>query len=262
MAHQTHASPVERGRVCLLSGQELLIALVIVFVGATLTGTDSYGLGLVVAPVLLLFVDAQSAVVIVNSLMAILLSLVLLQTRRHLSLRMVRGMALGGLAAVPIGVLALDQASPATLRITVALVILGLGLLTLLNVRLPLAEHRLSGPAFGFLTSLSVTTLSIGGPLAAIYVIAQRWPPQAMRASLAFFALLSGILAFILYIWVGLVHRETVANIGILLPGLLAGFGLAAILAPRLEARVFRYVVLAVIMAGGMVLLGRELVRL
>jgi uncharacterized membrane protein YfcA len=242
----------------LLSGLELLIALVTVFVGATVMGTVSFGLGLVVAPVLLLFIAPQSVVVIVNTIIAILLALVLIQVRQHLNLRHVWGMALGGLAAVPVGVLALSSANPATLRITIAVVILVLGGLSLFNVQIPMARRTGAGPVFGFLTSLSVTTLSIGGPLAAIYVIAQKWPREAMRASLAFYFLLSDVLALALYSVVGLVDLDTLANIGLLAPGLLMGFALASLIVPRINEGVFRYVAIAVIIAGSLVLLVRE----
>ena len=246
----------------MLSGTELIIALAIIFVGATVMGTVGFGLGLLVSPVLLLFIDPQPVVVMANSLMAILLVLVLLHTRQHLDIRQIGTMVLGGVAAVPIGVLALDLASPATLRITIAVVLLSLAPLTVLKVRLPLATHPLSGPTIGFLTSLSVTTLSIGGPLAAIYVIAQRWPTPKMRASLALFFLSSNVVAFFLYTWAGLVDRQTLANIGVLIPCLLLGFGLATLVVRRIDPRVFGYVATTVIIVGGGVLLGREIAGL
>ena len=246
----------------MLSGLELVAALAIVFVGATVMGTVSFGLGLVVSPILLLFVAPQSTVVMVNSLTAILLFIVLIHARSHFDLRLIAGTALGGLVAVPIGVLLLDSASPATLRFVIAIVILCLAPLAIANVQLPLAQRRLTGPVIGFLTSLSVTTLTIGGPLVAIYVLARRWPPQVMRASLAFYFLVANILAFGLYTQAGLVDWDTMANIGMLIPSLLLGFGLATLLVRRMDARIFRYVAVTVIIVGGTVLLGREIARL
>ena len=222
-------------------------------------GTVSFGLGLVVAPILLLFVAPQSTVVMVNSLIAILLLVVLINTRSHFDLRLIAGTAVGGLVAVPIGVLALDTASPAILRIAIGVVILCLAPLAITNVELPLAQRRITGPVVGFLTSLSVTTLSIGGPLVAIYVLARRWPPQVMRASLAFYFLVADILAFVLYAQAGMVDRDTLANIGLLIPSVLLGFGLATLLVRRMDTRVFRYVAATVIIVGGTVLLGREI---
>ena len=246
----------------MLSGLELVAALAIVFVGATVMGTVSFGPGLVVSPILLLFVAPQSTVVVVNSLTAILLFIVLIHARSHSDLRLIAGTALGGLVAVPIGVLLLDAASPATLRFVIAVVILCLAPLAIANVQLPLAQRRLTGPVIGFLTSLSVTTLTIGGPLVAIYVLARRWPPQVMRASLAFYFLVANILAFGLYTQAGLVDWDTMANIGMLIPSLLLGFGLATLLVRRMDARIFRYVAVTVIIVGGTVLLGREIARL
>ena len=70
-------------------------------------GTVSFGLALVVAPVLLLFLEPRSVVVIANILIVLLLSVVLIELRSHLQLRQIRGMILGGVIAVPIGVFAL-----------------------------------------------------------------------------------------------------------------------------------------------------------
>lgn len=242
----------------MLSGLELLIALFTVFIGATVMGTVSFGMALVVAPILLLFLAPQSVVVLVNILIVILLAFVLFQVRQHLNVRQMGGMVLGGLAAVPIGVFTLRTADPAILRITIGVVILMLGTLVMFKVQIPMAQHRWAGPVFGFLTSLSITTLSIGGPLAAIYVIAQKWPPPVMRASLAFFFLSTYILAFALYAAVGLLDLNIMANAGLLVPGLLAGFGLANLIVRRINEGVFRYVAIAVIITGSLVLLGRE----
>ena len=66
----------------MLSGFEWLIALLAVFAGATVMGTVSFGMGLVVAPVLLLFLAPQSAVVVVNAIIGIVCCFVLAQARR------------------------------------------------------------------------------------------------------------------------------------------------------------------------------------
>jgi uncharacterized membrane protein YfcA len=246
----------------LLTGLELALALLSVFLGTVIMGTVSFGMGLVVAPVLLLFLAPQSSVVIANALISLVLLLVMFQVWRHLPIRSVWGMALAGALAVPIGVLTLNAAHPTALRITIGAFILVLGILSSFNIRLPLAERPLAGPLVGFLTSLSVTTLSIGGPLAAIYVISQNLPREVMRASLAFFFLVSYSLAFLLYSWVGLVDVNTLINIGLLVPGVLVGFPIAMLLVRRMNEGVFRYVAIGVIIVGSVVLLGRELFRL
>lgn len=245
----------------MLTGPELVIALLAVAVGATIMGTVSFGMGLVVAPVLLLFLAPKSAIVTVNAIIPILLFFVLLTTWRHLRLRELRGMALGGVLAVPLGVLVLESANPTFLRITIGLAILCLGVLNLLNIKLPLADRRGVGLLVGFLTSLSITTLSIGGPLAAAYVIAREWRREEMRAALAFYFLCAYLVAFALYSAIGLVDRDTLANIGLLIPSLAVGFGVGAILARRMKETVFRYAAIGVIITGSLVLLGQEVAK-
>jgi hypothetical protein len=242
----------------LVTGLDLLFSILIVVAASTVIGTVGFGFSLVAAPVLLLYLEPQQTVVVANSLIALLLIMVLLRTWRNLELRASMGLVLGGMAATPIGVLALNSASPSTLRITIAIVIIFLGLFSLKNIQLPFAQNRAAGPVFGFLTSLAVTTIAIGGPLGAIYAISQRWKPDMVRASLALFFLASDVVAFPLYAATGLVGRDTLANIGVMIPGLIVGFVLARFLVHRINERIFRYVVVAVIVVAGSVTLVRE----
>ena len=100
----------------MLEGWELVIALVAVFLGATIMGTVSFGFALVAAPVLLLFLAPQTVVITANILITILLVIVLFQVRQHVSFRLGAGMAYGGLVAVPRGGLALRCLRPRNRR--------------------------------------------------------------------------------------------------------------------------------------------------
>ena len=89
--------------------------------------------------------------------------------------------------------------------------------------------------------------------------MSQRWKPDTVRAALALFFLASGLVAFPLYAATGLVEKDTIANIGVLIPGLLIGFFVARTLVTWINERIFRYVVVAVIVVAGSVTLIREL---
>lgn len=243
----------------MLAGGELALALAIVVVGAAALGSVGFGLGLVTSPVLLQLLDVKDTVIIVNFLIAAVLLLVLLQTWRHLRPRASAGLIIGGWAAAPLGALALNWADPSALKILIGAVIVLLGLVSLREVRLPLAAHPATGPVFGFVTSLLVTASGIGGPLAGVYALAQRWPPPQIRATLAVFFLTSSLTAIGLYGGGGLITRTTLANVGLLLPAVLLGFGLAVLLVRRLNQRAFRYAMAAMVLLGGSTLLAREL---
>lgn len=242
----------------MLTGYELFFCILIVIAASTVLGTVGFGFGLVSAPVLLVYLEPQQAVVVINCLIGLMLVMVLVRTWRQLELRSSLGLVLGGVVATPIGVLALNAASPSVLRITIAIVIIFLGLLSLKNVQLPFAENKMAGPLFGFLTSLAVTTIAIGGPLGAIYAISQKWKPDTVRAALALLFLASDAVAFVLYWATGLVHRDTLLNIGLLIPGLIIGLGLTSVLVTRINDHLFRHAVIAVIVIAGSVMLIRE----
>ncbi|MEC9445959.1 MAG: sulfite exporter TauE/SafE family protein, partial [Chloroflexota bacterium] len=216
---------------------------------------------LVAAPVLLFYLEPQQVVVVANSLIALLMIMVLARTWNNLEFKAGLGLVLGGMAATPIGVLVLNSASPSALRITIAIMIIFLGLFSLKNVQLPFVQSKVAGPVFGFFTSLAVTTIAIGGPLGAIYAISQRWKPDMVRASLALFFLACDLLAFPLYAATGLVGKDTLANIGMLVPGLIIGFFVARMVIIWINERIFRYVVVAVIVVAGSVTLIREFSR-
>jgi uncharacterized membrane protein YfcA len=242
-----------------LTGVELAVAIVMVTLGSVVLGTVSFGLGMVASPALLLLLGAKPTIVLINSMITINLSLVLLRTWRHLDFRVSRGLILGGLAAAPLGVLVLNVADPGLLRIIIGVVIVTLGLLNLRETQLPIATFPGSGLFYGFVTALSVTAISIGGPMGAVYAIAQRWPTQTVRAALAAMFTISSGMAVVLYAVTGLYTRDTLINLGMLVPGLLVGVGIASLLVGRLNERVFRYVVIVLVVAGGGMLLAREL---
>lgn len=238
---------------------EFLVSLLVVTVAGVVLGTVSFGFGVVSSPPMLLFIEAKTTIVVVNSLTTILLSLVLFRTWRHIDLRKSKGMILGGLIATPLGVFLLNAAEPGVLRIVIGVVIVVLGLLNLREMRLPIATFPGSGLFFGFITCLAVTAISIGGPLGAVYALAQRWPAQTARASLAAMFVLSGSVSVVLYAATGLYTARTLATVGLLVPGVLVGFGLAGLLVGRLNERAFRYLVIVLVVFGGSMLLAREL---
>ena len=243
----------------MLTGVELAVAIAMVTLGGVVLGTVSFGLGSVASPVLLILIGAKPTVVIVNTFVVIQLSLVLSRTWRHIDLSVTKGVIIGGIAAAPLGVFVLNVSDPGVLRIVIGAGIVVMGLLNLAEMRIPIATFPGSGMAYGFVSCLTTTAISIGGPLGGIYAVAQRWPTPTIRAALATMFGISSLLAVVLFAFTGLYTRDTLINIGLLLPGLLVGFGIANLLVGRLNERAFRLVVIVLVLMGGGMVLGREL---
>ena len=238
---------------------ELFLSLLIVVVAGVVLGTVSFGFGLTASPPFLLFLEPKSTVVIVNSLTTMLLALVFASTWKQVDLRQCKGMVIGGMVGTPVGALLLGQAEPSLLRVIIGAVIVVMGLLSIREIRFPYATFPGSGLFFGFITCLLVTALSIGGLIGAVYTLAQKWPAQTMRASLAAMFVVSGAMQVTLYAVTGLYSRSELTIVGLMVPGVLVGFWLAGLLVGRLNEQAFRRAVIALVVTGGTILLVREL---
>ena len=224
-------------------------------------GTISFGLGTVAMPFILLILPPQDAVVIVNAVVVLTTGLTVIQTWRHLDLRATWPFVVAGLPPVPLGVLLLHGADAVALRLTIVVVILVLGVMSLFQIRLPGARSRWAAPVCGFIATLLVTTLGVGAPLAGLYSIAQDWFRDTIHATLGLYFFLASVLALVLFAVTGLVGITTAQNIGVLSLAVLCGTAVAAVIASRISLRAFRYVVVAVTVVGSVSLLTRELLR-
>ena len=242
----------------MLMGWELALGLVAMFFGAVVLGTISFGLGTVAMPFLLLVLMPRDAVVIATAMIILTTGLTVVQTWRNLQLRETWPFLLAGLPPVPVGVFLLHEFNPTALRVIIAVVVLTVGVMSLFNVRLPGARQRWMAPVVGSATTLLVTTFAVGAPLAALYSIEQDWTRDTIRATLALYFLMAAAFGMVLFAVTGLVNTGVVQNIGLLAVAVLAGSGVAAVVARRISLRVFRYVVVAVTVAGSVSLLVRE----
>jgi uncharacterized membrane protein YfcA len=243
----------------LLSAPELAAALGIVLLGSIVMGLAGFGMGMVIAPVLLLFMEPQAVVITVVGLSIPTLGLVRLQSREDVEGRTVIPLTVGGLAALPPAVLVLNSTSPGALRITIAVIILCLAVISILDIRKPLPRNLAMGSVFGFAGSMLTMSLGVGMPIVALFLTNQGLTARAVRASMAAYYLVVATVTFIVYGIIGLLPAERLLLLAEMVPVVLVGFVVASKLVDRTNDKVLRRIVLVVIVASSTALLGREL---
>ena len=245
-----------------LGWEALAVASASLLVGAVVLGTAGFGMGMTAVPVMLLVIEPETVVVTMNSVALMVYVLVLVQTRSHLPVRQMTPLTLAGLVGVPVGVFFLSSADASVLRISITAVILLLAVVVGLNVQRSIPTPQAVGPVIGFAVSVMLVTLGIGGPLLVLFLLARGTLRQALRASMAYYFLLVEAAGVAGYAVAGLFTAERVTLILVVAVPVLIGFAVSTLLVRRMNERIFRYVVMAVIVVTSVMVLGREAVRL
>ena len=241
---------------------ESIIAALTLFVGATVLSTVGFGIGMTTIPVLLFVFDPQTVIVVVNSVSLALFVLIVAQNRGELPVRRVAPWALAGLAGVPVGVLVLKDSDSGLLKIAITTVTIALTLVVAFNVRARLPSGTLAGLVVGFIVSVTLNALGIGGPIMALYALSQKWSRNAVRGSLSLYFLFVETAGVIGYGFAGLLTTERVILILIVVFPVILGFWLATWLVRRMNDVVFRRVTVVAIIGMSGLVLAREIAAL
>ena len=239
-----------------------IFAAAVLFAGSAVLSTIGFGIGMTTIPALLFAYDAQTVVVVVNTVSIALFVLIVRRNRAELPFRRVLPWALSGLVAVPVGALALRDADAATLKIGIAALTIALTLVVVFSDKAPVPRGRVAGMVVGFAVSATLNALGVGGPVMALYVFAQRWGRNSARAALSLYFLFVESAGVAAYAAVGLLTWERIAIILIALPGVIGGFALGSHLANRMSDDVFRRATVAAILTMCALALAREIAAL
>ena len=223
------------------------------FLGATVQGTVGLGLNLVAAPVVALL--APQLMPVVPLLWAVVYPIgALVREWREADWRGLWWAVGGRVPGTVLGVLIVVWATDRFLGIVVGVMVLMAVLLTWRAVRVPV--NRTSIGTAGFIGGVTGTATSIGGPpLALVY---QHHPGPQIRASLAVYFCLGGVISLI---GRGVGGQMTLHDLWaalLLTPALLLGHAVAGPLRRRLDAGHTRAAVLVICGTSGAVLLVRN----
>ncbi len=237
---------------------ESAIAAVVTFIGATALSTVGFGIGMTTIPALLFVFDPRTVVIVINTVSLLLFVLIIYQNRAVLPARRVGPWAIAGLLAVPVGVVALRDSDTALLKILIASVTMALTVMVATGARVPVPRGLVAGLIVAFGVSVTLNALGIGGPIMALYVLAQGWSRNAVRGALSLYFLFVESAGVVGYAVAGLLTPERVALILIVTPPALLGFWLATHLVRRMNEAMFRRATVAVILVSCAMVLARE----
>ena len=246
----------------MVSPVEIVVSALVLAVAGFTVGAIGFGFGLTTTPVLLLYLDPQTVVIVVNAVAVLAFGLMLIETREHVRYRELTPMVVAGALGAPIGVYALSTLDPSALRIGISVLVLALTALVIVKTEWRIPKPRLTGPALGFCGAALVTGLAIGGPLFVLFLLGHGMERQGVRASMAFFFTVMYSTALAGYAVQGLLTSERMLLAVATAPAAALGYWLSVRLTGRMNANVFRKAVVVVIAVTGTLVLARELLTL
>ncbi len=236
----------------------------ITLLAATVNGALGYGFSSITVPLALLFLTNRvlnPALVLIE---VVLNAYVLFVNRASLPrvwrrvLPIVIGLAPGVLA----GTVLLSRVSPAWIKLATFTALLPLILLQAAGYRRPFKSERVAGLGFGTGLGVLYSVTTISGPPLAVALSNQGFAKDDFRAALALARLAESTMTAAAYLAAGMITTSSLQLVPQIVPSLVVGVPLGAIVIRRVRTETFRRVCMsfdAWIVAFGISVLLRDL---
>jgi uncharacterized protein len=223
----------------------------VIMIAATLQGITGFGFNLLAVPALILVYSPQIAVPGVIMSFIPLGIVQFIQLRHLIDFRILGSFVGSAFFALPFGAYILGQVDADTMRMGIGVMMIFLALLLQLRPGRPFKRDFLVRIGTGFVCGTLAASTGVSGPPLVLLGLKQKWPYMNFRATLMAFFTLVSILSIPFHWRVGLVNAETVQFAGAAFPGLVLGYFLGTWLRSLVDARLFRWVALGLVILGG-----------
>jgi uncharacterized membrane protein YfcA len=236
---------------------ELPIFLVATFAGALVAGLSGFAFGLVAASIWLYILDPLQTATLIIAFGLIVQGYSVWKLRRALDWKKLWPFVAGAAFGVPVGVTILTWANPAYVRAGVGVFLVLYSLYAFFRPALkPVTGGGAAADAgVGFLNGVLGGMTGLAGILVTIWCGLRGWPKDQQRT---IFQPVAVAIFLMSALWLGAkgaITPDTIKLFVIGLPVLIAGTWLGLKLYGRLDEASFRKVVLALLLASGVVLM-------
>jgi hypothetical protein len=157
----------------------------IIFVSTLVRTVFGFGHALIAMPLLALTSLSMKTATPLIALIAVFLSLtIIIRDWRIIDLGSTRRLLIATVPGVPLGLLFLKDSYETTVKITLALTIIGFSLYSLLKPKFSLGDRAWTAYLFGFFAGILGGAYNTNGPPIVIYGTLHQWPPERFRATL------------------------------------------------------------------------------
>lgn len=221
------------------------IALIVITFGAAIVnGALGYGFSSITVPLALLFMTNRVLNPALVPIEVVLNAYVLWVNRDALAnvWRRVMPIVIALAPGVALGTVLVSQVSPAWLKFVTFIVLLPLILLQAAGYRRPVRSEKSGFVIFGGALGVLYAVTTISGPPLAVVLSNQGFTKKDFRAALGVIRLAESAFTAIAYYYAGLYSAESFGLIPYILPSILIGVPIGAVLIQRIRPETFRRV--------------------
>lgn len=202
---------------------ETLALILIVMSAGFVQGVTGFGFGLIALPLLGFFMPFKTIIPLVLLLSLIINITLSVQLRKSIHLETIATLFLITLPGIPVGAYILKLTSAQALSVILGFIMIAF---TSYQLLIKPIQKRLGLPITllaGFSSGVLAGSIGVGGPPVIIYSAIQPWSKDEAKATLAFYFLVSSILALISHAYTGILTKEIVQYSIPAVPGLCIG---------------------------------------
>lgn len=229
-----------------------VLVLAIIFLAVFTQSVAGFGVALVAMGFLPGILEIKLAVPLV-ALVALTLEIFLvIRYRKNIKFGDVWRVALASIVGVPIGIIFLARYQEEVILLILGWLLFIYAALTLAKVKFPKVEDNRWGIFAGFLAGIFGGAYNISGPPVIVYANMRRWPPLEFKSNLQGFFVINSFFVVFAHGLGGNLTGEVFRYYLIALPLVAAGILLGGSLDRFLDTRVFRLIVLILLMLMGL----------
>lgn len=238
---------------------DYVVTFALFFLGGIVQGCMGFGLAMIVAPPMLLFMPATMVVPAMTLTSLLNTAAAAWSLRQHMQPRIVGPLAVGSFLGLPLGIYLLASLDGPVFKTGVGALMVILAILLLSGWRWQLRHPQRALLPVGFTSGFLGGSISISGPPIVLFLSNLGITRDQFRANSLGYFTLNGIMALTGFAISGLLTREAAAYALYLIPAVFLGTQAGLFLAPRLGQVLFQRITLGAVAVMGFILFARSL---
>ena len=228
-----------------------MLVFLIMFLATFVQSSIGFGFALVSMPLLVGLLGIQISAPLVAILALVAEVFILIRYREALNLHVVMQLIIPSIIAIPLGVLALRYLDADIVTAALGVILVAYGLYALFSPHLPELAHRGWAYGFGFVAGILGGAYNTAGPPVIIFGNCRGWPPNEFKGNLQGFFLVNSLVVVAVHMFSGNYNSVVWENFLLAIPGLILGLIAGFLLSKRINAALFRKIVLVFLIILG-----------